>query len=110
MPQLPCVTLPELAAATGRSEEWWKRNWLKMHQQNFFPRRLPGLWGWPRSAVEAWLEGAAAGAGGRGGSSSGAAPADHPANDNAGFADDMEAATRFLEARFGIPPQGATCV
>jgi len=51
----PTVTLAELAALTGRPEAWWRRHWLDHHRRHGFPRRLPGLWAWPRGAVEAWL-------------------------------------------------------
>ncbi len=56
MLQAKFLTLAELSEATGRSEDWWRRNWLRMHEQHEFPRRLPGLWNWSRPAVEAWAQ------------------------------------------------------
>ena len=49
------ITLQELSRATGHSSLWWRKHWLAMHQAHQFPRKLPGLWAWPRSAVEAWV-------------------------------------------------------
>lgn len=80
------VLIDELVAATGKSEGWWMRNWLREHELRGFPRKLPMLWGWPRQAVEAWIR--------RGG----ARPA--PANDDLPAA----AALSDLDARLGMLP------
>lgn len=97
MLQSKILTLDELAMATGRPAQWWKRHWLRMHNTHRFPRRLPGLWGWPRAAVEEWCR--------HGGASPFAAM---PANQNSpltdAMPDDLAAATARIEARFGIPP------
>lgn len=86
----PTILLPEIVALTGRSEAWVRRNWLKLHEQHHFPRKLPGLWAWPRRAVEAWV---AAG---------GFLPG-LPAAANTNDPDpDLAAATSLLEHRFGI--------
>ncbi|YBV97552.1 hypothetical protein M1D80_11930 [Phyllobacteriaceae bacterium JZ32] len=48
--------IDEVAAAIGRKPQWLKRNWLKMHNNEGFPRPLPGSdWRWPRRMVELWL-------------------------------------------------------
>lgn len=92
MLQAKILTLSELAAATGRPESWWRRHWLRMHNLHRFPRRLPGLWGWPRAAVEDWCR------------QGGFLPVDVlPANQNQP-GDDLGQATARIEARFGIPP------
>lgn len=49
------VGLEELAAALGRTPAYLRRNWLKLHREQNFPRRIPAGWVWPRRAVEAWL-------------------------------------------------------
>lgn len=49
------IGIEELAAATGRREAWWRRNWRSITERHGFPHRLPGLWAWPRAAVEAWI-------------------------------------------------------
>ncbi|MFK0330883.1 hypothetical protein ACIQUB_07145 [Rhizobium sp. NPDC090275] len=54
------VKIDELAQALGRKEDWIKRNWLRMHQKDGMPRKVPSAWAWPRKAMEAWLEGAIA--------------------------------------------------
>jgi hypothetical protein len=85
------ITLPELAASLGRKEEWLRRNWLRFHRTQGFPRKLPGTWAWPRALVEAWAR-----AGGFE-----PVPEAPPANDNASV--DPEAA--FLAAasqRYGV--------
>lgn len=66
------------------------RNWLRIHDRHGFPRRLPGLWSWPRAAVEQWIA--------RGGG----APF-RPANDNQDLPPDLAMARAQLEACFGIP-------
>jgi predicted DNA-binding transcriptional regulator AlpA len=85
----PIVTIAELSEMTGRPETWWRRNWLRMHERHAFPRKLPGLWGWPRKAVEAWIA-----AGGF------VLPELPAANQNS--EPDLGRATALLEARFGI--------
>lgn len=95
MLQARVLTLDELAGATGRPAAWWRRHWLRMHKVHGFPRRLPGLWGWPRAAVEDWCR------------HGGVTPmASMPANQNDPPADDLAAITARLEARMGIssPP------
>ena len=54
---LELIILADLAQVTGRSQAWWRRHWLRMHERHGFPRRLPDLWAWPRPAVEAWSRG-----------------------------------------------------
>jgi hypothetical protein len=49
------IGIDELAAATGRPVAYWRRNWRAMCERHGFPHRLPGLWAWPRAAVEAWI-------------------------------------------------------
>ena len=49
------ATLEEVAAALGRSTDWLKRNWLRIHQEQGFPRKISLGWVWPRRQVEAWL-------------------------------------------------------
>lgn len=49
------ATLQEVAAAIGREPDWLRRNWLKLHEREAFPRKLPCGWVWPRALVEAWL-------------------------------------------------------
>lgn len=78
------VLMDELVAATGRTEGWWMRNWLREHELRGFPRKLPAIWGWPRKAVEAWIRRA------------GLAP---PVPDND---DGLAAARSDLEARLGM--------
>ncbi len=50
------VKLPELAAALDRSEDWIKRNWLRLHNEQGMPRKIAVGWCWPRGALERWLE------------------------------------------------------
>lgn len=84
------ITLAELAAETGRSENWWMANWLRQHQRHGFPRRLPGLWAWPRAAVAAWAR--------RGGAALPEPANDHePANDGG-----LAAARSDLAAEYGL--------
>ena len=78
------ILIEELCAATGKSDGWWMKNWLRAHVRDGFPRKLPMLWGWPRKAVEAWAR--------RGG-----VMPPEPDNDD-GFA----AARSDLEARLGV--------
>jgi hypothetical protein len=81
--------LAEVAAAIGRSPGWLQRNWLKLHEQENFPRKIPAGWVWPRRAVEVWLR------------SAGQEQARLlPANDD-GSADEIEAAARALRQRYG---------
>jgi len=90
MLQRSILDLPELSAATGRSEAWWRRNWLRMHREHRFPRRLSGLWGWPRLAVEAWC---------RRGDISVTAANENTLPDDA----DLALTIRHIEQRFGVP-------
>jgi hypothetical protein len=77
--------LDEVAAALGRTPEWLRRHWLKLHLDEGFPRKHPSGWTWPRAAVAAWLRAPGA-------------PA-LPVNDNrAGEPDPWEAA---LNERYG---------
>lgn len=55
------VKVPELAAALDRSEDWIKRNWLRLHMEQGMPRKLTVGWSWPRGALERWLEEGAGG-------------------------------------------------
>lgn len=85
----------EVATALGRSVDWLKRNWLKIHIDAGFPRKHPTGWTWPRAAVVAWLRAPARQASGP-----------RPANDNPihlleGFEDGYAAA---LEDRYGGRP------
>jgi hypothetical protein len=82
--------LPEVAAALGRTEGWLMRNWLKLHQAEGFPRKIPGGWVWPRRAVETWLRSA--------GACHDAMPL--PANQNAPGRDAVAAAAHALEERY----------
>lgn len=50
------VKVDELAAALDRTEDWVKRNWLKLHLENGMPRKLSIGWSWPRRSLERWLE------------------------------------------------------
>jgi hypothetical protein len=81
--------LDEVAAAIGRSADWLRRNWLKLHEAENFPRKIPAGWVWPRRAVEVWLR------------SAGQIVAPPlPANDD-GSTDEIEAAARALRQRYG---------
>lgn len=81
--------LDEVAAALGRSATWLRRNWLKLHAEQDFPRKIPAGWVWPRRAVEVWLRSAGQFA---------ARPL--PANDDGGL-DPVDAAAAALKARYG---------
>jgi hypothetical protein len=50
------VKLAEVAQALDRSEDWVKRNWLKLHLEKGMPRKLTVGWSWPRATLERWLE------------------------------------------------------
>ena len=52
--------LDEVARALGRRPDWLKRNWLKLHREQGFPRKIPAGDVWPRGAVEVWLRSAGA--------------------------------------------------
>jgi predicted DNA-binding transcriptional regulator AlpA len=80
--------LDEVAAALGRSPVWLQRNWLKLHQTQNFPRKIPTGWVWPRRAVEVWLR------------SAGQVARPLPANDD-GAGDPVEAAAAALKQRYG---------
>lgn len=81
--------LDEVAAAMGRTTIWMRRNWLKLHQAEDFPRKIPGGWVWPRRAVEVWLRSAG---------QLMARPL--PANDDGG-GDFVDQAAAALKARYG---------
>lgn len=53
------VKIDELAAALDRKPDWIKRNWLRLHQKEGMPRKVPAGWCWPRRAMELWIEGQA---------------------------------------------------
>lgn len=50
------VMLPEMAEALQRSEDWVRRNWLRLHNDHGMPRKCSVGWQWPRRAMEAWLD------------------------------------------------------
>lgn len=79
--------LDEVAAAIGRSSAWLRRHWLKLHQDENFPRKIPSGWVWPRRAVEVWLR------------SAGMIARPMPANDAGG--DMIDAAAKALGKRYG---------
>lgn len=64
------ATLAEVAAALGRRESWLRRNWVKLADEQGFPRKLPCGPVWPRHQVELWCR------------TGGAVPAAPTANDN----------------------------
>lgn len=83
------ASLGEVAAAFGKTEDWVRRKWLKLHLEAGFPRKLPMVWAWPRAAVLAWLR-------------SGGASAPQPAASNDNPALDHDAAYRAeLDAHYG---------
>ncbi|ESZ32722.1 hypothetical protein [Mesorhizobium sp. L2C066B000] len=84
--------LDEVAQAIGRPAPWLKRNWLKLHQREGFPRKIPTGDVWPRRAVEVWLR------------SAGQLPALLPANQNEGQVDAISAAAKALLERYGATP------
>lgn len=51
------VTLDELAAATGRTLEWWRRNHRRMATEEGMPEKSALGWLWPRKALERWIDG-----------------------------------------------------
>jgi hypothetical protein len=50
------VKIDELAATLDRTQDWVKRNWLKLHLEQGMPRKIAVGWAWPRGALERWLE------------------------------------------------------
>jgi hypothetical protein len=42
--------IDEVAAALGRSPAWLRRNWVRIANEDGFPRRHPTGWTWPRGA------------------------------------------------------------
>ncbi|ESY21528.1 hypothetical protein [Mesorhizobium sp. LNJC391B00] len=84
--------IEEVAQAIGRPAAWLKRNWLKLHQREGFPRKIPTGDVWPRRAVEVWLR------------SAGQLPALLPANQNEGQVDAISAAAKALLERYGATP------
>ncbi|TPN57147.1 hypothetical protein [Mesorhizobium sp. B1-1-7] len=85
--------LEEVAQAIGRPVPWLMRNWLKLHQREGFPRKIPTGWVWPRRAVEVWLRTAGQ-----------FVPAPLPANQNGPAADAISAAAEALRQRYGVNP------
>lgn len=89
--------LDEVAAAIGRPAGWLRRNWLRIHLEDGFPRKHPTGWTWPRAAVAVWLRAAGM-----------SRPQDFPANDNPLFdnpSGDPDAAWRqALDDRYGGNP------
>ncbi len=79
--------LDEVATALKRSPEWLRRNWLKLHTEQNFPRKISAGWIWPRRAVESWLR-------------SGGMTLPLPANQNDG-GDMIDAAAAALKHRYG---------
>ncbi len=85
--------LEEVAGAIGRKPAYLKRNWLKLHEEHGFPRKLPTGFVWPRRSVEAWLRGG------------GKLPLPYvAANNNDADADIVAAASRSLGERYGVRP------
>jgi len=84
--------LAEVAQAIGVKPAWLKRNWLKIHQEKNFPRKIPTGDVWPRRAVEVWLR------------SAGQSPALLPANQNGTQGDAISAAAAALRERYGATP------
>ncbi len=83
--------LDEVAQAIGRPAAWLMRNWLKLHQEQNFPRKISTGWVWPRLAVQVWLR------------SAGQAPAPLPANQNGPQeVDAISAAAAALRAKYGV--------
>lgn len=82
--------LDEVARAIGKTPDWLKRNWLKFHRAENFPRKIPGGFVWPRRAVQVWLR-------------SGGALLPEPANQN-GAGDFIAAAADALKERYGAQP------
>ncbi|CDX54516.1 hypothetical protein MPL1032_190130 [Mesorhizobium plurifarium] len=85
--------LHEVAAAIGRKPSWLKRNWLKLHVEKGFPRKIATGDVWPRRQVEVWLRSGGA-----------VLPAPVPANQNDGEADLVSAAAAALRAHYGAHP------
>lgn len=85
------ASLEEVAKAIGRKPAWLMRKWLKLHQEQNFPRKIPTGWVWPRRAVEVWLRSAGQ-----------FAPAPLPANQNGHEADAISAAAAALRQRYGV--------
>ncbi|MCF6120513.1 hypothetical protein L2449_27185 [Mesorhizobium muleiense] len=85
--------LEEVAQAIGVKPAWLKRNWLKIHERENFPRKIPTGFVWPRRAVEVWLRSAGQ-----------FAPAPLPANQNGQEGDAIAAAAAALRERYGARP------
>ena len=50
------IGLDELAPLLGRTPDWLKANWRRLHRKKDFPRQLPGSDGrWSRVAVIGWI-------------------------------------------------------
>lgn len=83
------VGIEELAEALGQDADWLKRNWLRLHRRDGFPRKIAGGWVWPRRLVTAYLR-------------SGGLALPLPENDNAAGApiDPIAAASAALSERY----------
>ncbi|TYC51642.1 hypothetical protein FMN50_20390 [Rhodobacterales bacterium] len=49
------IGLDELANVLGKTPDYLKRNWLKLHQKLGMPRKHPAAFIWPRGAINVWL-------------------------------------------------------
>lgn len=87
------VALEEVAETLHVKPDWLKRNWLKIHENYNFPRKIPTGFVWPRRAVEVWLRSAGQ-----------IAPAPLPANQNGTAGDAIAAAAAALRERYGVNP------
>lgn len=49
------IGIEELAAALGRTPDYLKRNWRRMHTTLSMPPKHPSGWVWPRTLIDAWI-------------------------------------------------------
>lgn len=49
------IGVDEICKACGWSARYLKNNWLSLHLEEGFPRKLPSGMRWPRSLVEDWI-------------------------------------------------------
>jgi len=49
------IGLTELAQVLGKTPDYLKRNWLKLHRTLGMPRKHPAGFIWPRGAINVWL-------------------------------------------------------